>query len=99
MIRTFISVPAGVARMNFAKFTLYTILGCLPWTFALAWMGYVLGDNWTAAEKVIRPVAWVIALAHLGGRHLVGRPGGGARSARSTRRWTGSAPNRLRKKG
>ena len=38
--------------MNFAKFTLYTILGCLPWTFALAWMGYVLGDNWTAAEKV-----------------------------------------------
>ena len=45
VIRTFISVPAGVARMNFAKFTLYTILGCLPWTFALAWMGYVLGDK------------------------------------------------------
>jgi membrane protein DedA with SNARE-associated domain len=63
VIRTFISVPAGVARMNFAKFTLYTILGCLPWTFALAWMGYVLGDNWTAAEEVIRPVAWVIAVA------------------------------------
>ena len=63
VIRTFISVPAGVARMNFAKFTLYTILGCLPWTFALAWMGYVLGDNWTAAEQVIRPVAWAIAVA------------------------------------
>jgi len=62
VIRTFISVPAGVARMNFAKFTLYTILGCLPWTFALAWMGYALGDNWTAAEKVIRPVAWAIAV-------------------------------------
>ena len=62
VVRTFISVPAGVARMNFAKFTLYTILGCLPWTFALAWLGYILGDNWTAAEEIIRPVAWVIAI-------------------------------------
>lgn len=61
VVRTFISVPAGVARMNFGKFTLYTILGCLPWTLALAWIGYTLGDNWGAAEKVIRPVAWVIA--------------------------------------
>ncbi len=61
VVRTFISVPAGVARMNFSKFTLYTILGCLPWTFALAWIGYQLGDNWAAAEAVIRPVAWAIA--------------------------------------
>ncbi len=51
VVRTFISVPAGVARMNFAKFTLYTILGCLPWTLALAWIGYTLGDNWGAARE------------------------------------------------
>ena len=67
VVRTFISVPAGVARMNFAKFTLYTVLGCLPWTFALAWIGYILGDNWAAAERVIRPVAWAIAIVILVG--------------------------------
>jgi membrane protein DedA with SNARE-associated domain len=61
VVRTFISVPAGVARMNFSKFALYTILGCLPWTFALAWIGYTLGDNWAEAEAVIRPIAWAIA--------------------------------------
>jgi membrane protein DedA with SNARE-associated domain len=63
VIRTFISLPAGVARMNFGKFTLYTVAGCLPWCFALAWLGYVLGDNWAAVEKVLRPVAWLIAVA------------------------------------
>jgi membrane protein DedA with SNARE-associated domain len=60
VVRTFISLPAGVAHMNVVKFTLYTVLGCLPWTFALAWIGYLLGENWSAAEKVIRPIAWVI---------------------------------------
>jgi membrane protein DedA with SNARE-associated domain len=63
VVRTFISLPAGVARMNLGKFTLYTILGCLPWTFALAWIGHALGANWDTAERVLRPVAWVIALA------------------------------------
>jgi membrane protein DedA with SNARE-associated domain len=61
VIRTFISLPAGVARMPFGRFTVYTLLGCLPWTFALAWAGYVLGDNWETAERVIRPVAWLVA--------------------------------------
>jgi len=62
VIRTFISLPAGVARMPFWRFTIYTVLGCLPWTFALAWLGYVLGENWTEVEAVLRPVAWAIAL-------------------------------------
>ena len=63
VIRTFISLPAGVARMPFWRFTVYTVLGCLPWTFALAWLGYVLGENWTEVEAVLRPIAWAIALA------------------------------------
>jgi len=67
VVRTFISVPAGVARMNVVKFTVYTVLGCLPWTFALAWLGYALGDNWGTAERVIRPVAWVIAALVIAG--------------------------------
>ena len=50
VIRTFISLPAGMARMPFGKFTLYTFLGVIPWTYALTWLGYVVGDNW---ERVL----------------------------------------------
>jgi membrane protein DedA with SNARE-associated domain len=63
VIRTFISVPAGVVRMPFWRFTLYTILGCLPWTFALAWLGYMLGDRWESVERALQPFSWAIALA------------------------------------
>src|SRR5688572_28902864 len=63
VIRTFISLPAGVARMPFWRFTVYTVLGCLPWTFALAWLGFALGENWTKVEDVLQPVAWAIAAA------------------------------------
>lgn len=50
VIRTFISLPAGIAKMPFGKFTLYTFLGVIPWTFALTWLGVVVGDNW---ERVL----------------------------------------------
>jgi membrane protein DedA with SNARE-associated domain len=60
VIRTFISLPAGVARMPFWRFTIYTTLGCLPWTFALAWLGYELGERWTTVEAVLQPIAWAI---------------------------------------
>jgi membrane protein DedA with SNARE-associated domain len=63
VIRTFISLPAGVARMPFGKFTLYTFLGCLPWTFALTWAGLVLGENWETVLRYGEPVSWAIALA------------------------------------
>ncbi len=43
VVRTYISLPAGIARMNFGKFLLYTFLGSLPWTFALAYVGYLFG--------------------------------------------------------
>jgi len=62
VVRTFISLPAGIARMNPGKFTLYTLLGCLPWTFALAGIGYALGANWTKAEDVLKPIAWLVFL-------------------------------------
>jgi membrane protein DedA with SNARE-associated domain len=63
VVRTFISLPAGVARMNFWKFTLYTFLGCLPWTFALTWAGYVLGNNWETVLRYGEPITWVVAVA------------------------------------
>jgi membrane protein DedA with SNARE-associated domain len=46
VIRTFISLPAGMARMPFGKFTLYTFLGVIPWTFALTYVGFVVGHRW-----------------------------------------------------
>ena len=63
VVRTFISLPAGVARMNFWRFSLYTLLGCLPWTFGLTWLGFVLGSEWGAVEALMRPFAWAIAAA------------------------------------
>jgi len=46
VIRTFISLPAGIARMPFGKFSIYTFLGVIPWTFALTWLGVVVEENW-----------------------------------------------------
>jgi membrane protein DedA with SNARE-associated domain len=46
IVRTFISLPAGVARMPFWRFTLFTVLGSIPWVFMLAFIGKQAGDNW-----------------------------------------------------
>ncbi len=46
VIRTFIALPAGIARMNFWRFNLYTFLGSLPWCLGLAWVGVKLGERW-----------------------------------------------------
>jgi membrane protein DedA with SNARE-associated domain len=65
VIRTFISLPAGIARMPFWRFTLYTFVGCLPWCAALAWLGAALGERWERVEDVLQPIAWAIAVAIL----------------------------------
>ncbi len=46
VIRTFISLPAGISKMNFWKFSLYTFVGSFPWCLGLAYVGKVMGDNW-----------------------------------------------------
>jgi membrane protein DedA with SNARE-associated domain len=61
VIRTFISLPAGIARMNMAKFTVYTVLGCLPFVSLIAWLGYRAGDNWVKVEHTLQPFSWLIA--------------------------------------
>ena len=62
VLNTFISLPAGVVRMPFWRFTLYTVLGAVPWTFALAWLGYELGDRWETVERVLQPFSWAITV-------------------------------------
>ncbi len=63
VIRTFISLPAGVVRMDVRRFTVFTVLGCLPWSVALTWLGYELGDRWETVERWFRPVGWAIVVA------------------------------------
>jgi membrane protein DedA with SNARE-associated domain len=46
IVRTFISLPAGVAKMPFWRFTVYTLAGCIPWVLMLALVGEAVGDNW-----------------------------------------------------
>jgi len=60
VIRTFISLPAGIARMNFWKFTIYTFIGCIPWNWALTWAGFKLGENWANVEPYIKPFSYGI---------------------------------------
>jgi len=46
IIRTYISFPAGIAKMDLKRFSLYTVLGALPWTALFAWLGIKMGNNW-----------------------------------------------------
>lgn len=49
-VRTFISLPAGIARMNIKKFILYTIFGSTIWSFFLSYIGLILGEKWRQVE-------------------------------------------------
>ncbi len=55
VVRTFISIPAGIARMNFWKFSVYTFTGSFPWSLGLAYGGFLLGENWESLRAVMRP--------------------------------------------
>lgn len=55
IVRTFISIPAGIARMNLWKFSLLTFLGSFPWSLGLAYGGFLLGENWEDLRSAMRP--------------------------------------------
>jgi membrane protein DedA with SNARE-associated domain len=63
IIRTFISLPAGVARMPFWRFTVLTTLGCIPWVFLLAFVGKQAGDNWSTWKDNLHYVDYVVVAA------------------------------------
>jgi membrane protein DedA with SNARE-associated domain len=68
-VRTFISVPAGVSRMPYFRFAFYTVLGSIPWNAALAYLGWVFGDNWELLQdwfhryNVVFYAAFALAVA------------------------------------
>jgi membrane protein DedA with SNARE-associated domain len=67
IIRTFISLPAGVARMPFWRFTTLTLLGCIPWVFALTFIGKQAGSKWTSWKNSLHYVDYaVLALIVIG---------------------------------
>ena len=74
IIRTFISLPAGVARMPFWKFSALTLAGCVPWIFALTFTGQQVGKNWESWKNSLHYVDYAVAtLIVLGAAYLVVR--------------------------
>jgi membrane protein DedA with SNARE-associated domain len=63
IVRTFISLPAGVARMPFGRFTLYTFLGALPWCTGLTLLGVQVGQNWETWEGRLKYFDYAVAAA------------------------------------
>ncbi len=76
VVRTFISFPAGIARMNLLRFSIYTFVGSLIWTYLLAWIGLRLGAQWASIQPGFERLEGVIVVLLLGGlvwwvrRHL-----------------------------
>ena len=62
IVRTFISVPAGVARMPLGRFLLFSVVGAVPWVMLLVWAGTVLGDNWLELKTQLRGLDYLVAL-------------------------------------
>lgn len=63
LVRTYISFPAGVARMNVWRFTFYTFVGSLIWTYVLALAGLRLGENWATIRQTFERFDLVIGIA------------------------------------
>jgi membrane protein DedA with SNARE-associated domain len=68
-VRGFIAIPAGIARMNVLRFSIFTFIGAFPWTFGLALGGYLLGANYDDIRGVTRPfdVPIILGIAGLVG--------------------------------
>jgi len=80
VVRTFISLPAGVARMPFWKFTVLSIAGIIPWVVAFAYMGKGVGDQWDSWQEKLHYVDYaILAAIVLGVVYLVMRRRRGGR--------------------
>lgn len=60
VVHTFISLPAGIARMNFVKFLIFTSIGSFIWSVGLAYGGYQLGEHWERIREILDPFIPVI---------------------------------------
>ncbi len=67
LVRAFVSLPAGIARMPLGRFTVLTTIGSIPWVVALAFAGKALGSEWENARKYFEYVDYAIVLAVIAG--------------------------------
>jgi membrane protein DedA with SNARE-associated domain len=67
IIRTFISLPAGVARMPFWRFSALTLAGCLPWVFGLTFIGQQVGERWEDWKNSLHYVDYFVAACIVAG--------------------------------
>ncbi len=63
IVRTFISVPAGIARMPLWRFTLFSLLGAIPWVMFLVWGGMQLGDHWLDLKRSLKGLDYLVIAA------------------------------------
>jgi membrane protein DedA with SNARE-associated domain len=67
IVRTFISLPAGVARMPFWRFSALTLAGCVPWVLMLTYIGKVSGDNWEKWKNNLHYVDYLVVALIIAG--------------------------------
>ena len=67
IVRTFISIPAGIARMPLWRFVAFSVLGAIPWVMLLVWGGVVLGDHWVDIKRSLAGLDYLVAAVIIAG--------------------------------
>jgi membrane protein DedA with SNARE-associated domain len=62
LVRTFISLPAGISKMNFVRFSIYSFIGSIPWCLGLAYLGKVLGAHWRELGPYFHQFDFIVVL-------------------------------------
>lgn len=62
VVRTYISLPAGIAKMNLSKFLIYTFFGSVPWNLALTYLGFSLGKNWAILQDYFKEFDYIVLI-------------------------------------
>ena len=66
LVRTFISLPAGISKMNFFRFSIYSFIGAIPWCWGLGSVGRVMGEHWRQVGPYLHKLDFLVVLALLG---------------------------------
>jgi membrane protein DedA with SNARE-associated domain len=84
VVRAFVSLPAGIAKMPFGRFTVFSLIGAVPWVLGLALAGHALGGDWKSARKAFEYIDYaILALVVIGIVYAVVRRRRGRRSPAS----------------
>jgi len=67
LVRSVVSIPAGIARMPLARFCLYTAIGAGLWNALFIYLGSVVGDNYERVEGYVKPFSYAVLLLLLAG--------------------------------